>query len=321
MSGSFLFRRPATLFAAMQLVVAGVLVQDTSAASLNKDYYQEMESGRLLKLAANLIKQKENSEAHKILTVLVKRPDDSIRLEVGKIQARRTDSLKDPKKAIRIFEKILNGRSAVRDKAAFELARLYRTDTELKKTSEALPMYKLAANLGNEKAYSEIAQLYLNGVGVERDLGKALEYLEITAKKQSTAPIIAFARYLARSPEDNTIGLNPQAVVNTHYPSLRKEATSGYPAAAKELARLHVDGDLKPKNLEKARRWLRQAVIGGDIGALRDLALLEFSTGASTSSKARSIAMLREAAAAGNRAAKQTLSKIEDQQMGNSAGG
>ena len=280
--------------------------------TLGKHYYNEMSPQRLLKLANNMLKNNQHSEADKLLGLLSKNPSARIRLEVAKIRARRRDSLRDTKRARLLFREILSGRSASRDKAAFELARMYRTDPSLDRQHVVLKMYKLAAQLGNEKAHAEIANVYLNGIGVKVNIAEAYHHYQKAALKQSAAPIIAFARYLKRNPGINKSNIKPKQIVDRFYSKLLSEATGGYPAAAKELARLHLEGDMKPQSVKKARRWLRQAVIGGDVGALRDLALMELSISGDQKNVARSIEMLRNAAAAGNSAAKATLAKLED---------
>ena len=287
-------------------------VNAANSVTLGNHFYDTMSTSRLLKIVDKLLAEKHMEEAQKVVSLLAKRPDEQTQFDVARLRAHRLDAMRDAKFAIRTFSKMLAGTSPIRGRAAFELARLYRTDETLNKQHKVLETLLLAAKLGNTKAYAEIAFVYASSPGPERDLNKAYEFYEKAAQFRSAAPIVAFARLLQRTPDAATSSINPKAVVDKYYSKLVKEATGGYAAAAKELARLHIDGNLKPKSFTKARKWLRQAVSGGDIGALRDLALLEMNANGNKKTLNRSLAMLKSAADAGNRAAHTTLKQLQE---------
>lgn len=95
----------------------------------------------------------------------------------------------DNEKALVLWQRAANLKHP---NAMCNLARLYCTD-QLKDYKRAKTLFEQAAKTGNEYAFYGLAMMYYKGVGVEKDVAKAWEYLEKAINKGNNESRFLFA--------------------------------------------------------------------------------------------------------------------------------
>ena len=84
-------------------------------------------------------------------------------------------------KRIKSLKKLMKRNDPI---AFVEMARYYISgDGVIQSNTRAIEMYISAAELGHAEAFGKLGWCYEEGIAVEQDMSKALEYYEITAKK------------------------------------------------------------------------------------------------------------------------------------------
>ncbi len=109
-----------------------------------------------------------------------------------------------------------------------------------------------ASDRADLKVRLKTAAMYLNGVGVDRDVARAIEIYESAAAEE-----VAFAQYrLARIYLDGEL-LPPQPT--TAFDWLLRAARLGFVDAQLELSRLYAEGRGTERNDVEAHKWLNLA--------------------------------------------------------------
>lgn len=154
-------------------------------------------------------------------------------------------------------------------RAKVRLADFYRHGLGLKggkKNPEgAMNLYKEASELGSVDAALGIADLYLNGEGVEKDAAKAFEIYSGLAKKGNKK-----AKYSMAYCYQNGFGTEKDTFMAGHY--LVPAAKDGDSDAQCYLALCFLKGDAVKQNLPKAVYWFKKSASQGNDVAAYNLA-------------------------------------------------
>ncbi|MDR5894408.1 tetratricopeptide repeat protein [Halomonas mongoliensis] len=117
-----------------------------------------------------------------------------------------------------------------------------------------------AAAQGAAEAYSELARIYRNGLGVEKDASKYEQYLaEAGERGLPSARLDIMNLYRYGDPE---IGVEKDEEKYLYW--LENNAEAGYPSSIRNLAITYRQGLGVEVDLEKAFEWIMRAVGTGD---------------------------------------------------------
>ncbi len=157
----------------------------------------------------------------------------------------------DPFKAIEWYEKSAN--EGYRD-AMFNLGAIYAKGELMDKEPEkAFEWYEKAGNLEDVDAIYNVAVAYEKGEGVKKDLKKAIEWYEkACAYEHSLAMNNLGLLYM-------TEGKNPQ-IANFWF---KKSASLGNVNSMFFLGISYINGFGVPKDMKKAKEWIKKAYDGG----------------------------------------------------------
>ncbi|KTC85900.1 tetratricopeptide repeat protein [Legionella drozanskii] len=120
-----------------------------------------------------------------------------------------------------------------------------------------------AAEQGQIDAQAKLGELYANGTGVTRDMGKAVELLTKAASQNSTAAMVTLGELAIK-----------QNQMDTGKDWLTKAANAHDVRAEMALARLYSDPKSASFNLQTGFMWTLQAAQNGSVEAQQTLALL-----------------------------------------------
>lgn len=136
-----------------------------------------------------------------------------------------------------------------------ELAKHYESGSFIKGSDEkAFDLYKKAYDVHRDSEYAaELGKCYQEGIGVDVDLDKAIEYYNEASCGNGFAMRRLYEIYRDQS------GLDDIAVF-----WLRRSADSGVMVSMKELAGLYENGDKVHQSYELAMKWYHSAAEKGD---------------------------------------------------------
>ena len=142
---------------------------------------------------------------------------------------------------------------------------------------------KLSAELGEVEAERNLARMYEEGRGAEKDLAKALQWYRTAADEHDD---MESQRNLGRMHEHG-IGTeeNPQEAFGWY----QKAADKGDPVSERNIARLYETGKGVETNLAEALSWFRKAAEHNDPDAQRNLARM-YENGLGTENGGKNIA-------------------------------
>jgi TPR repeat protein len=184
--------------------------------------------------------------------------------------------------------------------AAFNLGTLYEDGLGVARDMpRALDYYRRGAELGSGKAAFRVGHLYWNGApGLPADRERARPYLERAAASGDRDA----QRYLVEQPPTGADERSPEAIA-----ALIRAAEGGDPRAQTRLAWNYEAGRGVPRDLAQAAAWFQRAAEAGDGEAMYALSVMH-ATGAGRPLDApAAAAWLGKSAAAGYRPAQDEL--------------
>lgn len=125
-------------------------------------------------------------------------------------------------------------------------------------TDRAVYWYERAARRNHELAAFNLASMYMDGEGVERDLATAAKWIERSARS-GYAP----AQFQLGKMYYHGQGVPKDPEMEAYW--YRQAAENGHPAAQHNLAVLYHKGEGVEQNDELARHWLEKSREGGDL--------------------------------------------------------
>ena len=163
----------------------------------------------------------------------------------------------------------------------------------------AIACYQEGAAKGNGEAYLLLGYMYLEGVGVSKDITKAKELL-----LQAEAKNVARAVYSLGAMQEKGVGQKPDFPAAVEY--YRKAANLGLREAQAALGRLYFSGKVAP-NPEEGERFLTLAANAGDLAAQFNLGLLYYNGFKEKTHLGQALIWLERAALHGDRTAPQAV--------------
>lgn len=123
--------------------------------------------------------------------------------------------------------------------------------------TKAMEWYQKAASLGDARAMNMIGFMYFNGEGVEQDYSKAMEWNQKAADLRYAKAISNMA-YLYRN------GLGVEQDYSKAIEWYEKAAALGQTSAMNEIAGLYLNGEGVEQDINKAVEWYEKAEALGD---------------------------------------------------------
>jgi len=232
-------------------------------------------------------------------------------LEVARIRFERGNPFYDPNIGFALVNTLISRNSAQKGEAAFLAGRHYKSSRFQSEKTLAVQWFEKAADWGIHTAHAQLGDMFSKNLEDIRDLTKALYHHQIAAQKFSTAPIMQFARRIARLKSDQEdCGIDPYKVADKYLPILKTEAASGRSIASKELGRMFLKGIFVEQDFSSAKKWLSASAQAGDAGAMRELAMIHLKMPEDTSAQEKAEELLIAAANNGNGAAFSNLAKL-----------
>jgi len=134
---------------------------------------------------------------------------------------------------------------------------------------KALDAFYVLAKEGHPKAQFNVALIYANGKGVNKDIYQAKEWYKKAAEQGNTAAQYNLAKLISQS-SDKT---DPRAQEEVRY-WYEKAAEGGRKEAMNDLALLYLKGDGVKQNKIKAFELFKKAALLGDASAQVNVALM-----------------------------------------------
>ncbi|MCQ2353256.1 MAG: SEL1-like repeat protein [Victivallaceae bacterium] len=169
-----------------------------------------------------------------------------------------------------VFEKVKTIAERGNAEAQSGLAELYLEGIGVEKDAEkAFEWGRKSAEQGNAEAQVGLAALYLEGIGVEKDAEKAFEWGRKSAEQgNAEAQLLLAGLYLE--------GIGVEKDAEKAFEWYRKSAEQGNAEAQWSLAGLYLEGIGVEKDAEKAFEWYRKSAEQGNAEAQWSLANLYF---------------------------------------------
>jgi TPR repeat protein len=136
-----------------------------------------------------------------------------------------------------------------------------------KNYTEAMRLYRVAADQGNAPAQVAIGNLYTEGQGVSQSYAEALRWYRLAANQGNNEAQNDVGLFLVSgwgAPQDYSEGMR----------WLRKAADQGNEVAERNIGMLYLQGLGVTQNQAEAIRWFRQAAAKGDEDAKSALKFL-----------------------------------------------
>jgi TPR repeat protein len=134
--------------------------------------------------------------------------------------------------------------------------------------SQHVAVYRQAATAGNVKAQVALAQLYLRGEGVTKDLAEAARWYREAASKHNDAN----AQYALGVLLDRGIGVEKDPIEALLW--FQRAAQQGHPAALTNTGVAYSKGEVVPRDYAKAATYFQRAAEAGVAQAQFNLGLL-----------------------------------------------
>lgn len=184
--------------------------------------------------------------------------------ELGKIYSQSED-FRDLGKALMWLE-----RGAMYGNAfcCCEAAIIYLAYEEHRNVERALELYNRCVELRYAPGIERLADVYKEGVYVERNYEKAHELHQLQYECGDAGGI----HYIGRMYEDGL--LTPEPDFEKAFECFRKGAEGGEPASYSALGRYYHDGIVVEADLKKAAEWFKRGVDEGEPYAMFQLALM-----------------------------------------------
>ena len=154
--------------------------------------------------------------------------------------------------------------------AQFYLALMYADGDGIEKDlHKAIEWYETSAKQGNLRALNNLGLLYKNGDGVEKDLHKAFQLFEEAANKGNSLSQynLALMYYHGHSVEKDFFKA---------FTWFKKSAKQGYPSAQCDLAFMYRNGEGTEQDFHKAFKWCEISAKQGDSNAQFKLASMYY---------------------------------------------
>ena len=167
---------------------------------------------------------------------------------------------------------------------------------------KGIDSFQSAASLGDQEAIIELADYYLDGTYVERDVRQAVSLYQTVLETQPdlAAPNLRLGNVFAQG----LLGSKDMVRAAGHY---RRAAETGNPSAQRALGRAYIWGAGVPQDAGEAERWLSSAADAGSIDAVADLVMLYGSAMTPGFDPARAFAQMISAAHAGDTSAMENV--------------
>ena len=123
--------------------------------------------------------------------------------------------------------------------------------------SEAIKWYKRGTALGDVSSQTHLADLYLYGQGVEKNLQTALNLFKPSA--DNGYPLSLYKMGVIYRQGDRTVRRNVPLAIQW----LQRAAKAGFARAQNDLGHIYETGDGVPRDLAKAASWYRLAADQG----------------------------------------------------------
>lgn len=147
--------------------------------------------------------------------------------------------------------------------SADALGRLYLYSEKLMDFAKAMSWFQKAHELGESYAVVEIGRMYQEGLGVQRDIPRAIEYYRKGIEKGASVYWRIADAYEDMSPRDD------RSAFEWH----KKGAEAGDTLAMYYLAIQYRDGTGVKQNHKEALGWFRKAAEAGDSDAMNQVGL------------------------------------------------
>ena len=169
---------------------------------------------------------------------------------------------------------------------------------------KALNTFYTLAKKGDAKAQFNVALIYANGKGVQKDLSKARKWYEKAAKQDNPSAQYNLAQLYHMAGEDD-----PHGYEKARY-WYEKAVESGVTEAYNNLAALYIDGKGVKKDQQKAFELFEKAAKMGDPAAQVNVGVLYAWGEDITNDKMKAYDNLKKALVAGKSEASGYLDKL-----------
>ncbi len=147
----------------------------------------------------------------------------------------------------------------------WNIAKLYKNGTGVEKDiNKAIEYFTKSANRGNTGAMMDLARMYRRGDGVEQNGDLAIEWFEKAAAKDETDAILALAEIYS---EGDAFPIDMDKAIHYYKTAAEKDNTT----ALLKLGEIYENGTGVLKNKDKAIYWYRKAANKGDYSAKENL--------------------------------------------------
>ena len=120
-------------------------------------------------------------------------------------------------------------------------------------SKEGVQWLAKAAKLGESSAYTQLGTCFMEGIGVEKDKNRAIQYyIKAVKSNDATAMYILAEYYIMKATDKQTVDIAIKLLL--------KAAQLGDSYAQGKMGRLLYEGEIVKKNENEAYKWLKKAV-------------------------------------------------------------
>lgn len=268
--------------------------------------------------ARNMQKNGELVAAIALFEQLADHGDPSAMYHAGRSFSRGWGVTPDLTKAEYYFTLAIRFDFKERGAAAYELGRVYQRSIGPDCNTLAVKWFEEALKWKFVKASVQLAIHYESGLGVDRNIRKAIQNYEIATHAGYERAFLNYALILT----EGRYGIAPNSIraelmTALAITTLERKARAGSASAAKQLGRIYVKGQLVPIDLQLARKWLLQSARSGDTGGMHDFARVVLGDKEMQDQHPDALEWLRAAAERGHGGSMTTLGRLHLAQMHN----
>lgn len=261
--------------------------------------------------ARNMQKIGELVEALALFEQLADHGDPSAMYHAGRSFSRGWGVTPDLTKAEYYFTLAIRFDFKERGAAAYELGRVYQRSIGPDCDTLAVKWFEDALKWKFVKASMQLAIHYEKGLGVDRNIPKAIQNFEIATHAGYEQALLKYALILTEGSYDIAPNLKRAELMTAQAIStLERKARTGSASAAKQLGRIYNKGLLVPTDLQLARKWLLQSARSGSTGGMHDYARLVLADTENPDQYQDAIDWLRAAAERGHGGSMTTLGRL-----------